>query len=181
MKEEFQGWRDVMKDRQGRYRTQSLFWETRSDEKGYIPLFTRKGYNHTVDGITYPSLKLIYLSYNHIPEYEYEFAMDVFGSWDHWYLFANDSIFRKDVKEWRQELDIKIKAEAIKAMLAASKGEDAKGVAAAKYLADKGYVQRRGRPSKEEIERERKISAGVSKDLETDMERLGLSVVNGSK
>ena len=60
----------------------------------------------------------------------------------------------------------------------ASGDNDAKGVNAAKYLAEKGYLSKRGRPSKEEVERERKIQAGVSKELEGDMERLGLKVVN---
>ncbi len=58
---------------------------------------------------------------------------------------------------------------------------DAKGVNAAKYLAEKGYLPKRGRPSKEEVERERKIQAGVNKELESDMERIGLKVVNGGK
>ena len=181
MKEQYEAWRSQMKDRMGRYRTQSLFWETRSDEKGYIPLFTRKNYDHTVDGVVYPSLKLIYLSYDHIPEFEYEFAMDIFGTWEHWQMFANDSIFRKDVREWRQELDIKIKSEALRGVFLASKTDDAKGVQAMRYLADKGYSPKRGRPSKEEVERERKIAAGVTEDLAGDMERLGLSIINGGR
>lgn len=181
MKPEYEVWRSQMKDRIGRYRTQSLFWETRSDEKGYIPLFTRKNYDHTVDGIVYPSLKKIYLSYDHVPEFEYEFAMDIFGTWEHWQMFATDSIFRKDVKEWRQELEIKIKADAIRGVILASKGDDAKGVQAMRYLADKGYSPKRGRPSKDEVERERKIAAGIKDDLADDMARLGLTVITGTK
>jgi hypothetical protein len=170
-----------MKDRQGRHRTQSLFWETRSDEKGYVPLFTRKDYDHTVAGVTYPSLKKIYLSYDHIPEFEYEFAMDIFGSWDHWDGLANDSIFKKEIRVWRQELEIKLKAQAIRGVISASRSDDAKGVQAMRYLADKGYAPKRGRPSKEEVERERKIAAGVKDDLAEDMARLGLTVINGTK
>jgi hypothetical protein len=54
---------------------------------------------------------------------------------------------------------------------------------AAKYLADKGYavLNKRGRPSSEEVERELRVQAGASKELEDDMKRLGLSVVNGGK
>jgi hypothetical protein len=180
MKPEYQKYREQAKDTEGRSRTMSLFWETRRE--GYAPLFTIKDRIHVVDGVSYPSLKLIYMEYSHIPGYEYEFAQDVFGSWDHWQRLTKDSSLRNVFKEWREELDIKLRAEAIKGLIQASKEADAKGVAAARYLADKGYASStRGRPSKEEVEREKKIAASVSKDLESDMERLGLSVVNGGK
>lgn len=186
-----------LKDAMGRYRTQSLFWELRmkgdenlrgstdgtSSPRNYTPLFTLKDYDLEKDGITYPSLKKKYMSYDHIPGFEYEFALDVFGSWDHWNKLANDTIpaIKNVIKEWRDELEIRLKAQAIKALIQTSRLDDVKGFNAAKYLADKGYAPQRGRPSKEEVEREKKVQAGVSKDLEADMERLGLSVVNGTK
>jgi hypothetical protein len=174
-----------LKDDMGRYRTQSLFWELRfkGDEDKYAPLFTIKDYDLVKDGITYPSLKQIYMSYDHIPNFEYEFAMDVFNSWDHWTKLATDTvpIVKNAIKGWREELEIKLKAAAIKSLIMTSREPDSKGFNAAKYLADKGYAPVRGRPSKEEVEREKRIQAGVNKDLEADMERLGLSVVNGSK
>lgn len=174
-----------LKDSMGRYRTQSLFWEFRfkEDEDKYSPLFSLKEYDLEKGKVTYPSLKQIYMSYDHIPGFEYEFALDVFGSWDHWSKLATETIpeIRNTVKGWRDELEIKLKAQAIKSLIAASREDDAKGFNAAKYLADKGYAPTRGRPSKEEVEREKKIQAGVSKELQEDMERLGLSVVSGGK
>lgn len=168
-----------MKDDMGRYRTQSLFWETRTE--GYEPFFSLKPYDLEKEGKVYPSLKQIYLTYDHVPGFEYEFATDVFGSWDHWIKLAETSQLKDIFKEWRQELDIRIKALSIKAMMIAARDNDAKGVNAAKYLAEKGYTAKRGRPSKEEVERERKIQAGVTKELQSDMERIGLKVVNGDK
>lgn len=177
-----------LKDKQGRYRTLSLFWEygyinnQRAEEGGLKPLFTLKDQDIVKDGVTYPSLKKIYMTYEHVPGYEYEFAIDVFNSWDHWNKLVNSTAFLRDtIKSWREELEIKIKAKAIKSVMAKSRMDDAQGFNAAKYLADKGYAPTRGRPSKEEIEREKRIAAGVSKDLEADMERLGLSVINGTK
>jgi hypothetical protein len=107
----------------------------------------------------------------------------VFGSWDHWNKLANDTLpaIKDEIKSWREELDIKLKALGLKALIHASRDNDAKGVQASKYLAEKGYETKRGRPSKEEIERERKIQAGARKELETDMERIGLKIVNGEK
>lgn len=176
-----------LKDSMGRYRTQSLFWEfaflNKERENVLEPLFTLKDYDLVKGEVTYPSLKTIYMTYDHVPGFEYEFALDVFGSWDHWNKLASETIpaIRNTIKEWREELEIKLKAQAIKSLIQTSRIDDVKGFNAAKYLADKGYAPTRGRPSKEEVEREKKVQAGVSKELEADMERLGLSVINGSK
>jgi len=171
-----------MKDDMGRYRISSLFWEARRDfapNPKMPPIWSTKDNDHTVDGVLYPSLKAIYMKYEHIPGFEYDFAIDMFNSWDHWEKLTKSSL--SDMFQgWRDELDIRIKSSAIKAVFAASRNEDATGVVAAKYLADKGYVQstarKAGRPSSEEVERERKIEAGVARDLHEDMKRLGMSV-----
>lgn len=172
-----------MKDEMGRFRTVSLFWENRRNEDKYPPIFTTKPYDHTVDGKTYPSLKLIYMEYEHIPEFEYDFAMDVFGSWDQWQQLCNKSIIRNIFKEWREELEIKLRARGVKQMITMSLENDSKGLQAAKYLSDKGWVQSekktRGRPSKDEIKRIQKEEAAVRDTLSEDMERLGLKVIPG--
>lgn len=177
-----------LKDSIGRYRTQSLFWEfaflNQDRDTVLEPIFTLKDYDVEKDGVIYPSLKSVYMSYDHIPGFEYEFALDVFNSWDHWSKLASDTAnkqIRDAVSSWREELDIRIKAKAIKALMMSSRIDDAKGFNAAKYLADKGYAPQRGRPSKEEVQREKKIQAGVSRELEEDMARLGLTVINGTK
>lgn len=178
--EAMSSWHSVMRDERFVQRTTSLFWEVRREREDpkLIPLFTLKDRDHEVDGVTYISLKKIYFSYDHIPEFEYEFAMDVFGSWEHWTKICKSSI-RHEFAAWRQELEIKLKAEAMRQMINASRTDDAKGVAASKYLADKGYAEKRkaGRPTQEEITRERKVQAEVDKTLVEDMERLGITVV----
>jgi len=170
----------ILKDPQGRYRTQSLFYETSSSSEfseAYPPLFTTKADDHK----GFLSLKKIYFSYDHIPGMEYEFALEVFNSWDQWIKLSTESILRATIAEWREELDIRLKANAIKSILATSREESPRGLQAARYMADRGYQVKRGRPSKAETERERKVAAGVSADLQNDMERLGLTIVQGSK
>lgn len=163
-------------------RTTSLFWEVRrdrSDEADFQPLFTLKDHDHEVDGVTYYSLKSIYMSYDHIPGMEYEFALDVFGSWDHWQKLLKSSM-RKEFQGWQEELNIKNKAEALRNLMRASRASDARGVAASKYLADQGYQKtdsKRGRPSNEEVERQRKQEAAIRDTLAEDMDRLGIKVV----
>ena len=173
-----------MKDEMGRFRTQSLFWELRYgvDEK-YPPIFTLKAEDIKRDGVEYLSLKKVYMSYDHVPGLEYEFAMDVFNSWDHWQKLCNDTIpgIKDEIKAWRDELDIKNKALGIKALMNAARDNDAKAVNAAKYLTEKGYISKRGRPSAEEVEREKKQAVGLNKELDKDIERLGIKVVQGGK
>jgi hypothetical protein len=169
------------KDDIGRYRTQSLFWELRhgGDTVKYPPIFTLKDDDIERDGVKYKSMKKIYMSYDHIPGYEYEFAMDTLGSWDHWNKLANDTIpdLKNAIQAWRDELDIRLKALGLKALIHASRDNDAKGVQASKYLVEKGYVQKRGRPSKEEVDRELKANTKLKKEFESDLERIGLKVV----
>ena len=83
------------------------------------------------------------------------------------------------IKDWQHELDIRLKAQGIKAIMRHSLDDDPKGLQAAKYLVEKGYAKRAGRPSKEEVERELKTDAKAAKDRQSDLERIGLKVVNG--
>lgn len=185
LKPEYASWRSVMLDSQNRFRITSLFWETRGYEgnlaERYPPLFTTKAVPHKVGKITYPSLKAIYMSYDHVPGCEYEFAIDVFGSWDHWVKLTESSL--KDMFQgWRDELGIKLKCEALKKLIAISSQESSQGVAASRYLADEGYVAKKvGRVTKEEKARAIKQAANVRETLQDDMARLGLEVVNGGK
>ena len=176
-------WHSVMMDPAGRLRMKSLFWETRKfgEEARIPPLFTNKAKAYTVDGKTYPSLKEIYFTYDHIPGYEYDFAMEVFGSWEYWVRLTNSSICDM-FRGWREELAIKLKARAVHKLMTASLEASAVGVNAAKYLADEGYIPKKiGRVSKEEREKQARIASGVADTLSEDMERLGLKVVNGNK
>jgi len=170
-----------MMDSSGRFRSTSLFIETINPirESKYTPFFTTKDRDFTKNGITYRSLRPIYLSYQHAAGAEYEFAMDIFGSWDHWvYLFTKSSL-RGMIASWREELEIKQKAEAISTVIAQSRDKE-KGLTAAKYILENGTKidkRKAGRPSKEEVQRVARIEAGIRDTLEEDMQRLGLTVV----
>lgn len=163
-----------LKDHLGRYRTYSLFIERPSPDMQ--PLWSWKDEDQIVDGVTYPSLKKIYFSYDHVPGFEYEFAMAAFNSWDHWIKLTNCGL-RGIFTEWRNELEIRNKADAIRMLFKTSKESNAAGANAAKYIAESGYQSKRGRPSKADVERERKVAAGIDKALEDDVERMGLKLV----
>ena len=170
------------KDKMGRYRTQSLFWEMR--DPSMAPIWCMKDYDLVKGDKTYPSLKNLYMSWDHVPGFEYEFAMATLGSWDHWLKLCNDTTpqIKDMIQGWRDELDIKLKAVGIKAIIASSSDNDAKGLQASKYLVEKGYaVKKAGRPSREDVERELKTDARAAKEQQADLERIGLTIINGDK
>lgn len=160
-----------MKDCNGKWRTYSLFWEHRTEGYEYFWTLKDRGTKEL------PSLKQIYLSYAHIPEYEYEFAEEVIGSWTHWQKLCKSGL-KQHIAEWREELEIKLKADALRNIInTASKGKEQSSLTAAKYLADKGYApSTRGRPSKEEKEKQLKIDSRIHSEIEDDLERVGLTL-----
>jgi len=174
----------VFRDTMYRWRTRSLFYEMSDPirRETLPPIYTLHDEPIERDGKVYPSLKKLYMQYDHAPHNEYEFATECLGGWDHWLALTNTS--RKDMREvfeaWRQEIEVKHKAMAIKQMIASAKNDGVKGFSAAKYLADKGYASIRGRPSKDEVEKERKIAAAISNELEEDITRIGLSIVRSA-
>lgn len=108
---------------------------------------------------------------------EYEAAMRLVGDWDHWLLIRNHPFIAPYIDKWHEELEVKLRSESIKKMVALS-GQPG-GTAAAKWLAEKGYAvekqpKKRGRPSSKETHVEEKEEV-----VDDDMVRLGLRVVGG--
>jgi hypothetical protein len=162
------------KDSLGRYRTSSLFYEYAV--KGMSPKWTMQDQTRVVGEVTYPSLKVLYMEMDHIPYSEYEFAEIHFGSWDHWDRMSNDS--NKNLVAmftgWRLEMEVKLRASALKQIIKEGKTGGASSLAAAKYIAEKGYEKRAGRPTKASIAKETKVQSGIATALLEDAERIGL-------
>jgi hypothetical protein len=160
-----------MKDSTGRLRTASLFVETIQKDQlkaGFKPLYTLKGKKG------YEDLHDVYMQES--DPTEYQFALRAFGSWSHFKKMESLEWFRKHLMVWRDELEVKLRSEGIKELSKAAK-EGTRGISAAKYLAERGWEKKRGRPSKEEVERERSIRAQMEEELADDAARLTL--VNG--
>lgn len=165
--------REFLKDSMGRLRTQSLFQEFK--DPGYPAYFTLRERDYTdQDGNLYVSLRRIYLE-SEDPT-EYRFAQRAFGSWRHWTRIRNLQWFRPHLKEWREELDARLRSAGVQALSALARGEKPEiNAAAARYLADGNYLPKagkRGRPSREEVQGERKRIAASDQELEDDFERI---------
>lgn len=156
-----------MKNTNGQWLKAALFFEHDQREPRQA-VYTLKDEDLKHKGKTYVSLKAIYLKYNHAPTLEYEFANDHLGGWQHWEQLCKSPVVGPEIDMWREELEVKLRASSVKEVISVSKTE--KGFQAARWLAESGYVPKAaGRPSKEQVEREARIQAGIKDDID-DME-----------
>ena len=70
---------------------------------------------------------------------EYLPAMALTGDWQHWQAIRNHHKLKHIFDFWAQELEMKLKSEAVRTMI--SQSMQPGGTAAAKWLAEKGYLQ----------------------------------------
>lgn len=159
--------KEQMLDTSGRPITQSLFLEL---NYSHMAIYTLKDEDYEYNGKLYPSLKRLYLEEE--DPTEYIFATKYLLGMKHWLRICDNKQFTPHAEEWRFELELKLRAKGIRELIKSSK----KGSqSAAKWLAEKGWSDRpAGRPSKEEIEREKRIQMHIRDDFEDDMKRLAL-------
>lgn len=155
---------ELMIDKMQRPLTQGLFLEI-----GYGPfaIFTLDDYDKEYKGKTYPSLKKVFLEEGDLGEYH--FAKKYLLGWKHWQRMNENSLLRKHFDEWRDELEIKIRSEAIRSIV-----EDMNdNFQAVKWLAEKGWDKKSpGRPKKHDQEKEDGIMRRINEEFEADVIRL---------
>ena len=157
--------RDKFLTSDGRPITQSLFLELGYNDEA---IYTLKDFNHTYKGKEYLSIKAAYLEMS--DPTEYDFATKYFLNWKHWQRICANKAIRIHIDEWREELEMKLRSRAVKLTIAQAEGGSYQ---AAKWLADKGWTKREaGRPSKAEVEGERKFLAKVDEQYGADIVRL---------
>lgn len=156
---------ETMLDSMGKFRTQSLFLEL---GYGADALFTLKDQDHEHEGTMYKSLKRLYLEFE--DPTEYEFANTILLGWKHWQRMCENKVIRKHIDEWREELEVKLRSQAIRdAIQEAKKGH----FQAAKWVADRGWSTRgAGRPSKADIEKQTRINERIEDEYKSDVVRL---------
>lgn len=160
------------KDERNTWILNGLFFETAIDKGKKNVRFTLAECEH----MGLPSLREIYLSYDHVPGYEYDFANEVLGGWIHWNKLCKTSTIGGYIKEWREEKTVQLKAKALKSIIKSVSTDDKNAHQAAKFLSDKGWIEKsgKGRPSKEEKARALKEDMLVKDELDEDLKRIGL-------
>lgn len=152
-------------DSSGRPLTQSLFLEL-----GYsdYAVYSLKDVDHELNGKKYPSIKRIYLEMEDTTEYEFA-NMHLLG-WKHWQRLCENKQIAIHINEWREELELKLRARAVKQMVELADGGSYQ---AAKWLADRGWdVRAAGRPSNAEKEKHKAIANRVNEEYGADVHRL---------
>ena len=161
--------RETMLSPTGDFLTQGLFLEPTYDTRH--AMYTFKDYDHTFKGKTYPSIKRLYLEMEDITEYD--FANRYFYSWKHWKRILGNKILLRNIEEWREELEIKIRGQAVRNIIESTADNSQGSFQAAKWLADKGWDKRgAGRPSKAEKLKEDRIKDRVAEEYNGDIARM---------
>lgn len=152
-------------DSEGRPKTQALFYEVRYDSDA---LYSLKDYDLIVGDKVYPSAKRLYMEVG--DPTEYAFANKYFLGWKHWQRICDNKQIAQYIAQWREDLEMKLRSEAVAQTMAMAKGGSYQ---AAKFMIDRGYAKRAaGRPSKEEVERETKFQARIQDEYSADVIRL---------
>jgi hypothetical protein len=114
----------------------------------------------------------------------YKWAMRYLGgSYEHWQRLMACSWFQDAYKGWLDELKAKLQMnslEELKDIIAEEGAPAATRAACARYLAEAGWepkATKRGRPGASEIAGELKRAVRESREVQDDMERIGLKVV----
>lgn len=170
--------KESMKDTMGRFWTQGLFKEM-SYGKGRPCVMTLK--NEDFDDLV--SFKRIFVEL--CDPSGYLAAMVLLGSWDHWLKLCDCCWFIAELKLALDELEVKLRAEALVEIREISQGTSGSALSAAKYIASGSWrgsnnpKQKAGRPLKGQRtwdkDKEKKIISLVQQETQRDYERLGLN------
>jgi hypothetical protein len=158
------------KDTSNRWLTSGLFYGLRDYDLKFAQ-FCLDEEDRVVDGKELKSIKKLYLSCS--DPTEYEFATKYLGGWSHWKALQDVNLLAPYIAAWRDELEIKLRADAIKQIAGLARTE--KGYQAAKFIADCGWkIRPAGAPSKDEKEGMKKQMVEVNRVISGDAERLGI-------
>lgn len=104
----------------------------------------------------------------------YQAALELIGDWEHWQLIAKSPVFAQHLEQWKLEVEAKLRSEGIRQLMKQSKLPT--GTAAAKWLAEAGFVERdkRKKGAKQDDDRAAKEA---KLNVADDAKRLGLSLI----
>lgn len=157
--------KSLLLDSEGRPFTQGLFLEATYSENA---IYTFKDRIHEYKGKLHYPIRQYYLEMMDVTEYE--FANKYFLGWDHWKRCCENKLILPHVNAWREELELKIRLIGIKSAI---KSAQHGGFQAAKWLVDKGWIDRNvGRPSKADMARDKKFQERVDAEYSADIIRL---------
>lgn len=157
---DYAAFKHVLVDSTGRKLTTGLFEELADPGSAAKPVFKLSDWRATYVAVADPT--------------DYRAAMVLIGNWEHWQALLTSKPFVEHLEQWRREVEVLLRSEAIVELVKQSKGS--KGTMAAKWLAEAGFVKRDKRDKKNREDDESTEREAKSKVAE-DAKRLGLKVV----
>lgn len=161
-------------------KTTTLFYETSKGKKFDNPVFTLDrafdlcyAPTEKYPEFYYWSLRRLYLEAE--DPHEYQFATNIFGSWDHWQKLTQSSFFTPYIEAWREELSIKLASKGVLGLLNKASDGD---VAANKFLASKEW--HKIHQKLEAKTKDKKVDTEVAADLERIRAAVPLRVVRST-
>jgi hypothetical protein len=142
------------------------FYLPKARRDKYPSAFTLKEFDYK--GL--PSMRQLFLKYE--DPVGYFFAKEVLGSYEHWKVLCATPWFKEHLDDWLMELEAQRLAEGIRKAGEIAQGDGAAALNASKYLAEKGWEPKKGRPRKVDVERETKKQASVASAVEEDFLRV---------
>jgi hypothetical protein len=115
--------KSLVVDSMGRNLTIALFYETNDGRTDIKPVWKLSDWKEAYLEIGDPT--------------EYQAAIYLIGDWNHWKQLAEKSAVSVYIQDWRKELAVKLRSEAIAELVEQSKSP--KGTTAAKWLAENGF------------------------------------------
>jgi hypothetical protein len=170
---------------QNRLMTKALFIELTAPELQDNCLYSISNVPKERNGKIYPSLYELYMAEDDI--LEHDFARKYFESYAHWCIICESWWMRDIVAQWREELSIRIKSDALKIIRAEADAGTKYAYPAAVYLTKEGWKQpakvertngKVGRPSKAAIAEEAARLAMEQHDYADDLKRLGIEITD---
>lgn len=153
--------KDKLHSSNGQKLTTSLFEELARDDVAAKPVFKLSDWRKKYVDIADPS--------------DYQAALELIGDWDHWQLLLKSPPFAGEVAKWRLEVEAKVRSEAIRQLMKQSRLPT--GTAAAKWLAEAGFVKERDKRKKNDKQDDEGAAREARSRVSDDAKRLGLAVV----
>lgn len=153
------------KNSKGLFLTTSLFIEHNYDYS--LAMYSWSDEDFENEKGKFPSLKRLYLEMCDLTEYD--FACTYLGGWKHWKTLLESPAVRKHIDEWREELELKMRAAGLRKMIDQALDEEKPSYQAAKYLADREWVPKQKRTSQA---KERRQGNQLKKEYKKDLDRV---------
>lgn len=161
------------KNLSGAHLLKPIFFELDEGDRPWAQ-FTLKNYHHTVDGRQYLSLRRLYVELE--DPTEYLFAETYLDGWEHWKKLSGASFFQSYLKDWREELEIRLRAKALLRIKKKAEEGTKDSLQADKTLLMGGWKTEEeksaGRPSKKKIQEEADKLMVQKTEYDNDFERL---------